>query len=277
MRHAVKKPKAAAKHLKNTNLTRQPVSDIAVKKSVKQIDSRRLRKAQAISQSKLIHHFAPLTVNGDSIQVKVHPALPLTPSAQTIEPINLHPQHRPVHKTKPRTTADLLEHALNNATSHQQPPHLAKKRSHKGKAAAATAAFLVVVGYLGYQQLPEFRLHMAATRAGISASLPGYKPAGYSMAQLNYSPGTVTSRFNSNSDQRAYIITEKASSWDSQSLLENFVSPADKHYQVVTTGGRTVFVYGRGNATWVDGGIWYQIQGGDSLSNDQLVQLAGSL
>lgn len=274
MRHAVKKPQPS-KRVVSESLVRHPVADIALKKSVKAIDNRRLSKAQAIPQSKLIRHFAPIT---SDTQVSVSVARPLLSPTAAVVPSRPVSRSRPVHQSKPRTTADLLEQALNNATSHQQPKHhIKKRRSHRSKAAVATAAFLLMVGFMGYQQLPDLRLHHAASRAGIAASLPGYSPAGYSLAKLNYSPGIVASQFHSNSDQRMYAVIEKASSWDSQALLENFVLKTDKNYQTTQVGGRTVFLYNNGQATWVDGGIWYQIQNDGSLSQSQLNQLVASL
>ena len=58
--------------------------------------------------------------------------------------------------------------------------------------------------------------------------------------------------------------------------MASFVAPTDPNYQVVVGGGRTVYLYGSRNATWVNNGLWYVLQGNDSLSNQQLVQLATS-
>jgi hypothetical protein len=72
-------------------------------------------------------------------------------------------------------------------------------------------------------------------------------------------------------------LTEKTSAWNSATLRDNFVASNAKTYQTVETGGRTIYLYGQNQASWVNGGIWYQVQSNGALSNHQLVELATSL
>jgi len=122
-------------------------------------------------------------------------------------------------------------------------------------------------------------MHVASARAGVHASLPSYQPAGFSFTgPIKYKPGQITISFKSNSDnQRNFSITQSASSWDSQTLLENYVTPTGQPYQTDEVSGKTIYIYGTSNATWVDGGIWYNVQGNSSLNSAQLLRLADSI
>jgi hypothetical protein len=274
MRSAVKKPTAAPRqHSKaQTALRKPPLAAVKVSKSAHRVDHGRLQQASHVPKSHLIKHFAPLpptTIETVPPPAPVHPAPPAA--------------HRAAHHAKPaakaRTTADLLEHALQHATSHEQPPaaprHSRRKRALGIGGAAALVAVLITVTIS--QNLPNLRLQMASARAGFDASLPGYQPSGYSLDQLDYSQGVVATSFRSNSDDRSYTLTEKRSEWDSQTLRAQFVAPLDNHYQSVTAGGRTIYLYGNHNASWVNAGIWYQVQADGALSDHQLIQLATSL
>lgn len=122
------------------------------------------------------------------------------------------------------------------------------------------------------------KLHMASAKAGFAASLPGNKPAGYHLGQLNSSAGVVAMNYKSNSDEdRKFSITQKTSSWDSNTLRDLYVQPADKDYSIVETNGLTVFIYGDNSATWVNNGVWYVVHGNGSLSDNQLLDIAKSL
>jgi hypothetical protein len=94
---------------------------------------------------------------------------------------------------------------------------------------------------------------------------------------IQYQPGEVTLNYRSTSDQRGFNVVQKNSSWNSETLLENFVTAANKPYQTFQANGRTIYIYDGNKATWVDGGIWYNIDGQSNLNSDQLLRIAGSL
>ena len=119
---------------------------------------------------------------------------------------------------------------------------------------------------------------LAATRAGLNASIPTYQPSGFSMAgPIEYEPGVVTLNFKSNSDERSFAVTQKNSSWNSETLLENFVFATKQPYQTFQANGRTIYIYEGNKATWVDGGVWFNIDGKANLNSDQLLRIADSL
>ncbi len=156
------------------------------------------------------------------------------------------------------------------------------KKSPKFTTIAATIAVaLMLFGYVTYLNIPNMALRVAAVKAGFDANMPGYSPGGYSFAgPVAYSPGQITIKFNSNTDDRSYDITQRQTSWDSKSLLDNFVKKevaSDSLYSTVYDRGLTVYIYNGSNASWVNGGIWYTVSGDSLLSSEQLLRIAASL
>lgn len=141
---------------------------------------------------------------------------------------------------------------------------------------AAVGLSVLLLGVIVVQNQDGVRLQMASAKAGFDVSLPDYRPAGYALGQIDYSQGAAAERFRGPNGSH-YTITQEKSDWDSQALLKNFVVADYGSYQTVAAGGRTIFLYGGHNATWVYGGVWYIIQADGSVSNQQLIDLAASL
>ena len=179
--------------------------------------------------------------------------------------------------------------ALSKATSHEQPApskltfrERASKKLHVSPRAlsASLGVFLVLVigGFFAKQHLSTLAVQLAATRAGVEARLPGYEPSGFALSgPVEYSAGQIALFYQSNSDDRSFKITQKNSDWNSQALLENFVEPNDKPFQTVQDKGKTIYIYDGDNATWVSGGVWFQVEGESSLNTDQLLRIASGL
>ncbi len=270
MRHAVKKP-ARGQPIRAygpaQELAHPPLGTVVVGKPVQSLDAKRQQKAAQVAKSQLISHFSATTTSdfaAASVFSGPSPSVSTPPS--------------PVAKHKP--TANLLENALRHANSHQQAPYKSprtERTKHRTAVSAAVVVPLLLLGIIASQNLSGIRLQMASARIGFNAKLPDYRPAGFSSGQLNYSPGVVAAHFHSNSDDRAYTLIQQRSSWDNLTLRQRFVASADSNYQTVEAGGRTVFLYGTQNATWLNRGIWYIVQSNGSLNNRQLLELATSL
>jgi len=156
------------------------------------------------------------------------------------------------------------------------------KKSPKVTTIVATSlAALMLFGYITYLNVPNIALRVAAVKAGFSANMPGYSPNGYRFTgPIAYSPGQITIQFSSNTDDREYNITERQTSWDSKSLLDNFVKKevsSDSLYSTIYDRGLTVYIYDGSSAAWVNGGIWYTVSGDSLLSSEQLLRIAASL
>jgi hypothetical protein len=72
-------------------------------------------------------------------------------------------------------------------------------------------------------------------------------------------------------------LSQRSSEWNSDALVQNFVATSRRAYQSYQDNGKTIYIYEGNNATWVDGGVWYQIEGNASLNSDQLLRIAKSL
>lgn len=286
MRSSVRKPAHAANshdqtHIKATSKLRKTGAVIAVKKSARRIDKRRLSLAKSVSKSQKITKFNKSTA---AMHTPAH-----RPTHHAVHPIqhhttSTHPRRSPhpqqVHRSK--TTEDILQEALHHADSHTQPAHRHHRRLTRSQQVAGFSALIVISGALlalvVSQSTPAIKMRIASAKAGFSASLPGDSPAGFHMNDLSYGAGAVAVAYKSNSDQeRSFSITQKSSSWDSTTLRDAFVEKADKHFRAVEQNGLTIYLYNGNNATWVSNGVWYQVQGNGSLSDRQLVDIAKSL
>lgn len=293
MRHVVKKPAASLKrHVKAQTptdiLAKAPSVAVLPKFSFHTVDPDRLQRAKRIAKSRLIRRFAPMesiTYLGSSSSAAA-PFVP--PVAKSV---------RPAAAPQPTTTGasmDIFQKALVRATSHEQPAvHTTKRAAKAAKRAHSTRksrigrrvlnttatalAILLVAGFIGYQNKANITMRVASAHAGFHASLPGYKPSGFAIGKFSYGTGVVAVNFHSNSDNRAFTVTQKASNWDSETLLDNYVATTADNYQALQSGGRTIYMYGNNNATWVGNGVWYQVTDDGSLSTNQVLQLAQSM
>ncbi len=268
VRRAVPKPQPVAKQAVDTKLP-------AVQNHPVPSPKARLARAESVKQSSLVKHFNDQLIAGRGPKQHSNQSILDSPAPQAAGSIAL-PQTNP------------LSDALARASSHKmpkiKPAHLHRrvaKRLHISpkilNASAIVLAVLLLGGFLTYQRLPDLSMKLADSRSGVHGTLPNYQPAGFSMKKLiEYKPGQVIVGYHSNSDDRNFSLTQTGSTWDTQSLLDNYVSTTGAH-QTVQDKGKTVFLYGNSNATWVDGGIWYKIEGNSNLSSDQLLQIANSL
>lgn len=273
MRHAVKPP-----HKAHASVTPDEIRRIKSPQHVVQTvansvqpypasNDQREKRASSIKQNSLVRRFSDIGA--------ISAPAPVTPQKMNVQPAPIHAQ--------PKSKAEsVIEKGLKNAQSHSQPAHKAKKTRRKGtkfaSIASASLAVLLLVGFFGYQYAPNVAMHYATARSGVNASIPGYNPSGFSLNNhIQYTPGQITLTFRSNSDERQFNIVQRESTWNSESLKTNYVANVDKNVQVYEDKGRTIYIYNNSNATWVDGGVWYDIQGNSQLNSDQLIRIASSM
>lgn len=238
-------------------------------------DKLRLERAKKITQNSQVKHF---DLNTYSINYP-----------KTTSQISLRPAAKPALKTNSSKVTqmasaskleNLLASGLARADSHlESPPKIAKRgrrRSRKLAATIAGLAVLLIVGIYGYRNLPDLNVHIAASRSGVNAELPGYTPSGFALAGvIKYNPGTV--QVNYYFGNQHFSLVQKNSNWDSASLKQNFVSGVNSAVQTARADGLTVYLFANGNATWVNNNVWYQISGNALLSHKQLLNIATSL
>lgn len=254
----------------------------------------RQRRAKTINKSPLVSHFGQTTpkFHKKTAVLPVQPAP--TPLAKThTKPAGSLGQPKPIivkhhsQLTQASAPEDTIRHALEQATSHQA--HRLKKRRVHQRAAhrfgispgalntgAACLAGILLFGFVAYQNATSLAMHVASARAGFEAHLPHYEPAGFKLSgPINASSGLISLRFQSTTDNRSFALTQQPSTWTSQALLSNFVSRRP-HY-TYNHDGQVVYIYDQFNATWVNNGVWYKLEGNSALNSDQLLHIANSI
>jgi hypothetical protein len=277
MRHAVKKPakltpqkaSAAAASL-NPQARLSPVLTVSNSPILLKQDIAREKRSQKIQQSELVRKFSDHHTPG------------LQPVTKSIQPLAVEPAPALTHHLAPISSAEkLIERGLRAAQSHTGSSHHHKSAPKKRKLSsigAASFAVLLLGTFFAYQSIPNVSVRYASAKAGLSAQLPSYQPAGFAIdRRIQYTPGQVTIRFSSNADSRAYSLTQRASTWNSDTLVNNYVSNKSENYQTIEDKGRIIYLYDEANATWVNGGVWYEIEGNSQLNRDQLIRIATSI
>lgn len=279
MRTMVQKPAKSIKAMGIQSIVEHKSRVVKPKRQLKTSQAL-MDRAAATPKSKLVAKFAgeasPVVVRRQaSIPVKLAPSAPppTTPTLQTTARNTNAPATQ--HTMNDKET--ILARGLARASSHEQKPQplktpgLSRRSTNIG---AALLTVLVLGAFFAYQNMPRLTMRVAAARAGMAASLPGYKPAGFSQnGSITYSPGKVAITYQSNSDDRAFTLTQSKSSTNESELAANI----NNTYQTIEGSGRKIFVYGGSNATWTHDGILYQIEGKSGLSNDQILRLTASL
>ncbi len=273
MRNTVRKPevtlKQAIKPHAPAEVMAKPASQLARKRTVGQVDEKRLARASAASKHQAVKRFhtpqGTRKVIVPTVQPVHHPTVPI-----------IAVQSAPVHKQQ-ATHTEMFERAIREATSHTQ-PHIkhTKHRQRLINTLAIVGTFVVLGGFIAYLNAPNIELHLASAQAGFHATMPNYRPTGYALTgHIKHAGGTVSMRFTSGDSN--YTITQQSSDWNSQTLLDSTLALSNGH-QTVLKNGETIYIYGNGtSAAWVDGGVRYDLSGNASLNTDQIVSIAASL
>lgn len=182
---------------------------------------------------------------------------------------------------------DLIQKALNDVPMSQYFDHDTHKknlkRSYKMRffRNLSLAGFILLFGgYLFFLNIPSISFRVAAVQSGLSktATLPNYKPAGYSFkSRAAYGPGYVKIEMKNNNGNKLELSQEK-SSFDSEALKDNIVSRIDGGYSTYVKDGLTIYLYNKGGASWVNKGQVYSLNGDTSdLSSDEILNMAASM
>lgn len=276
MRTAVKKPKPVVSQHQSTS-RHTPL---------KKVDHHRKIRAHSTPKSSLVQRFNPSAHNK---VIKKETVLPVAQKPVVSQHItNEVARLATSTETQLKHSVDIIEESLRNATAHLEKFEDKVSRStfwdrvgfrnKSANIASLTVAGLLLFGFFAYQNVPYAEMRLAATRSGVSASIPSYKPAGFSGAkEIKTEPGKVSVSFFSNSSDKKFTVTQQASNWSSDSLLTNHVLTSKQPFQTFQDAGKTVYIYnGSNTATWVNGGVWYQIDGNANLTSDQLLRIANS-
>ena len=166
--------------------------------------------------------------------------------------------------------------ALKNAGTIKEPakPKFGLGRIILALSCAAISVFAIV--YFVNLNMPDFSLRVAAMQTGIEATYPSYIPYSFSLKDIESEKNKITIRFN-NTENKSFTLTEEKSSWDSTTLLNNYVKIKYTDYSTIREQGLTIYVADN-KATWVSGGIVYEIvSDAGVLSKNQINSIATSL
>lgn len=284
VRKGVKKP---------TEKTLQQQNVSGITKSQLGAHPQRLSNATRVKKSPQIDKYGPDT-HRSSVRKTMIAQLPVKTEQQSHQHNSPEGQDSSQRTSAPaikQAAQSIIESAMQSAQSHTQkllPEHTPPKKSlhHKlgiskrvARTASASLAALLLVGFFALQNIPNLSMRVAAARSGVDSSMPSYTPSGFAFrGPINYETGVVTVSFASNTDDRSYSVRQENSAWTSDSLLNEFVTKNAEQYQTYLDGrGRTLYIYDRSNATWVQDGIWYRVEGNSKLTTDQLARLAASM
>lgn len=141
----------------------------------------------------------------------------------------------------------------------------------------ASVAVMAIVYFVNLN-MPDISLSVVALQNGMEVTYPSYIPRDYSVSSVTSEDGKVTMTFDNSAENKSFTLTEERSSWDSNTLLANYVkSEYGENYTMVKEQGLTLFVSGS-NAAWVNGGNVYKITANNgTLTNKQIKSIAVSL
>lgn len=253
-------------------------------KQSESITKLREERARQVARSHHISKFGKShQVETDPMQhinvIKQPPQTPLDP----VEGANESPENYPSINTSRQSLAERVE-AINAATVAYDDKEQNSKSWKLPKLSFRTVAVLIVLmvvslGVFAYTTTPDISIKVASNKAGIEARLPDYRPEGFHFSgPVAYSPGSVTLTYGSSAgDGRKVRIIERKSDWDSESLEENFVSLQADNYITHNVRGIKIFIWEGSKATWVNGGIWYTIEGDSLIGSSEVLKIASSI
>jgi len=175
---------------------------------------------------------------------------------------------------------NLQANVLTNQVQQSKNPSKLKKHGGKVASVGLSLAGVILLGIYVWQiNYPNLALKVAGSKAGISASMPSYLPNGWKISgDIQANPGSINYKLASADGDKSVSINEVRSDWDSQALAENYLSPNADKYTALQSEGLTIYIYNNNQASWVNHGTWYRIEGQDhGLSRDQIIKMATSL
>lgn len=288
MRTGVKKP-LAAKVVTKQKLAKNHINYFVSKSVAATAPARNevAERAKAIKHSEFVGKFSELA----------KPANPITPDPETIQTTansevhlkNL--EHLSQIESNPDIDDAFTQAALNISSSHITKS--AKKMRFYDRMAeslkitvrtliviSVALVVLIVAGVTLYIFMPNLSMYIADSKTGVHGILPEYTPSGFSVKNIKYitgnPTGSITLSYKSNSDSRSYNITEHATSWDNQSLINGVIEPlAGSNFTSNQVGGISVFNTGKSDF-WISSNVYYILNNQANLTQNQINQIVTS-
>lgn len=273
---------------KTTNIVNEPfttrkaffkkVPDARLARAISQKTSSaitRFSTARPATRPVINHNLHPKEQPKETVPATIQPIAPLKNTPHTAKPVPV--PHEQVFEHKTATPINAAVEPIIRPF-HKKAHHRLRNRRYLSGLVAACFAILLLFSFLAYQRIPQVAVKVAARNAGFDAKVPSNIPSGYSFkSPVKKTDDSLAINYKSNTDSREFKLTQKQSSWTSESLLSNFIIDGKKQYQAYYDKGMTVFVYDNSNATWVDKGVWFTLETNGSLSSEQILSIASSI
>lgn len=283
MRTAVRRPSASETGktaIVTSGLLRQPEHRVFNQPKTKD------HHASPIVRSNKIHRFGPTastTVQRSTKAIPVQSAPKHRDSATAASSVFALKQAPPIRTRTQKSGSNVLQNALSNASSHQTVT-IGRKKTRTSKhmvvrIGASLAVIALLVGFFGYSAVPELSIRTASRQVGFSAGIPSYKPIGFSLNRsVEHTNGMVKISYISNTDNRYYTMTQSKYQDNQEGLNQQTLESGTSNYQIEEVKGLKIYIRNDGTqASWVNKGVWYTIEGTANLSNFQFTKIASSL
>lgn len=260
MKPAIKRQLPAERHA-------SALHPIGPKPSASRVDPGRLAHANQVSRSQHVKHFNPTQHTRTAQSV---------PAPQAVTTLRRHPL--PSKPVVEQNEDDMFELAIAQATSHEQraPKQRMSWKRKLANTGAVVVALLVIGVFMAYLNLPTLEVNLASEQAGFHVMMPNYKALGFTFeSPVKTAGGTVSMNFASGDS--AFTLTQQASDWDNQTLMDTLATQSDTIPKSIQSDGHTIYMTHTNQATWVDGGIRYNLTGNANLNSQEITAVADSL
>jgi hypothetical protein len=261
MKPAIKKQYAAE--------SRVPVlNPVTPKLSASKVSPNRLEHARQVAKSGQVEHFSraqqAASARAATARSDSHEQVAATPKRQ--------------RAVVEQSEEDMFESAIAQATSHEQKAprrHLSLRRK-LGNSAAIGLALIIVGVFVAYLNLSTIEMNVASMQAGFHVTMPNYKALGFNLDGPVRADGSrVAMSFVSGNSE--FTLTQEASNWDNQTLMETLAAQSDSLPKTIQASGRTIYMTHTNQATWVNGGVKYVLTGNANLNNQEITAVADSM
>lgn len=272
MRQVVKKPQSSRTQINPSrpiNYLQPKINQTVNIQSVNQQTNNNLNS----SKPSLISRFGATTISPAIEQKTNQQSAPTSqPTTQTQKPV-----------IKDADFDNYLLEAIDKATSHKQPRVKRKlfridhhHKLHYTSYGLIGIASLMVLGYAAYSYLPNIMVKIAAAKAGFSATLPQFRPSGYSINNVAYNSKQIRINYKSNiASLGQFSLYEYSSNINSNTLLTSSIIPqTNGQYNLINYDNLKIYIFNNNQAEWTKDGIIYRVIGNSNIN--QIESLAAS-
>lgn len=271
MRSAVKKPQKTASINAKQSVHDEKARSVQTKKSVGRIDKNRLERAKSISKNASVSRYGSsaqkfMEVRHEHVAVKTPPSKP----EETDEPLGA---PSPERTNKPDIFAEALARANDFVDIKAHTRRIKKQiRRHYVSMAAGFGALVLIMAFATYLNSPGLQLQVAGVQAGVTTARAHFDKTPLEVVGV---ASSSTRRYVDlkTSDGVTYHMIQERTNWNGQAMIEKVSSvrpDGSPEHNTRQIENQVVYQLKNGNYAWIKNGVWYQLNGGRSLSDDTL-------